>query len=210
MTRLAKKPPTIAITQHRMSRRAPMFLDLSLISSPSAPAPPAGGWLRSEKRRVSQPRRRAFHRRNFEPRRNRSTILDAGWASHGLFVYRLGRPFSGQLMSTRRFACGASQPIRLFQNVGIFRLFSRKKADHHERRAKQQAYQHNFPVGASVCAVKRTRHKSPLTQRGSAAMLAGDHFRTASQRLENGFVRSPPKHHRRRAAQTRPCAGAAR
>ena len=31
-------------------------------------------------------------------------------------------------------------------------------------------------------------------------MLAGDHFRTASQRLENGFVGPPPKHHRRRAA----------
>jgi hypothetical protein len=42
----------------------------------------------------------------------------------------------GQLMSTRRFARGANQPIRLFQNVGIFWLFSRKKADHHERRAK--------------------------------------------------------------------------
>jgi hypothetical protein len=44
--------------------------------------------------------------------------------------------FLGELMSRRRFACGANQPIRLFQNVGIFGLFSRKKADHHERRAK--------------------------------------------------------------------------
>jgi len=42
----------------------------------------------------------------------------------------------GQLMSTRRFARGPNQPIRLFQNVGIFWLFSRKKADHHERCAK--------------------------------------------------------------------------
>jgi hypothetical protein len=42
----------------------------------------------------------------------------------------------GQLMSTRRFARGANQLIRLFQNVGIFWLFSRKKADHHERCAK--------------------------------------------------------------------------
>ena len=42
----------------------------------------------------------------------------------------------GQLVSRRRFACGANQPIRLFQNVGIFWLFSRKKADTHERRAK--------------------------------------------------------------------------
>jgi hypothetical protein len=41
-----------------------------------------------------------------------------------------------QLISRRRRACGANQPIRLFQNVGIFRLFSREKADHHERRAK--------------------------------------------------------------------------
>jgi hypothetical protein len=71
----------------------------------------------------------------------------------------------GQLISRRPRACGANQPIRLFQNVGIFRLFSRKKADHHERRAKQQAYQHDFPIGAPVCTVKRTRHKSPLTQR---------------------------------------------
>ena len=31
-------------------------------------------------------------------------------------------------------------------------------------------------------------------------MLAGDHFRTASRQLENGFVGPPPKHHRRRAA----------
>lgn len=30
-------------------------------------------------------------------------------------------------------------------------------------------------------------------------MLAGDHFRTASQRLENGFVGPPPKHYRRRS-----------
>jgi len=42
----------------------------------------------------------------------------------------------GQLMSTRRFTRDANQPIRLFQNVGIFWLFSRKKTDHHERRAK--------------------------------------------------------------------------
>jgi hypothetical protein len=42
----------------------------------------------------------------------------------------------GQLTSRRRFACGANQPIRLFQNVGIFRLFSGKKTEHHERRAK--------------------------------------------------------------------------
>src|SRR5437879_3422267 len=100
-------------------------------------------------------------------------------------------PGASRLISRRPRACGANQPIRLFQNVGICRLFSRKKADHHERRAKYQAYQHNFPVGASVYIVKRTRHKTPLTQRGSWARLAGDHFRTASQRLENGFVEPP-------------------
>jgi hypothetical protein len=32
------------------------------------------------------------------------------------------------------------------------------------------------------------------------AKLASDHFRTASRRLENGFVGPPPKQHRRRAA----------
>jgi hypothetical protein len=68
----------------------------------------------------------------------------------------------GQLISWHRRACAANQPIRLFQNVGICRLFSRKKADHQERRAKKQAYQHNFPVGASVRVVKRTRHKTSL------------------------------------------------
>jgi hypothetical protein len=70
--------------------------------------------------------------------------------------------FLGQLIGGRRRACGANQPIRLFQNVGICRLFSREKADHHERRAKQQGYQHNLPIGASVCTLKRTRHKTPL------------------------------------------------
>jgi hypothetical protein len=99
----------------------------------------------------------------------------------------------GQLISGRRRASGANQPIRLFQSVGICRLFSGKKADHHERHAKQQAYQHNFPVGASVCTVKRARHKTPLqihTKRANylPQKLAGDHFRTASWRFENGFV----------------------
>jgi len=47
-----------------------------------------------------------------------------------------GGPSLEQLMSLRRFARGANDPICLFQNVGIFRLFSRKKADHHKRRAK--------------------------------------------------------------------------
>ena len=47
-----------------------------------------------------------------------------------------GDPSLGQSMSPRRFACGTNHPIRLFQNVGIFWLFSRKKADHHKRRAK--------------------------------------------------------------------------
>ena len=41
-----------------------------------------------------------------------------------------------QLISRPCRACSANQPIRLFQNVGICRLFSRKKADHHEGRAK--------------------------------------------------------------------------
>jgi hypothetical protein len=39
-------------------------------------------------------------------------------------------------MSGRRFAGGANQPIRLFQNVGIFRLFSRKETEGDESRAK--------------------------------------------------------------------------
>jgi hypothetical protein len=42
----------------------------------------------------------------------------------------------GQLISAGGIACGANQPIRLFQNVGICRLFSRKKAYHHERRTE--------------------------------------------------------------------------
>jgi hypothetical protein len=36
-------------------------------------------------------------------------------------------------------ARGAYQLIRLFKNVGICRLFSCKKAEHHKRRAKYQA-----------------------------------------------------------------------
>jgi hypothetical protein len=40
--------------------------------------------------------------------------------------------------------------------------------------------------------VKRTRHKTPLqftlNAQLSRSNLTGDHFRTASQRLENGFV----------------------
>jgi len=55
----------------------------------------------------------------------------------------LGRPsrfFSlGQLISRHRRACTANQPIRLFQNVGICRLFSSEEADNHEGCAKQQA-----------------------------------------------------------------------
>ena len=43
MTRLAKKPTTIAINQHKISRRAPRLRGLSLISSPSGPALQAGG-----------------------------------------------------------------------------------------------------------------------------------------------------------------------
>ena len=98
----------------------------------------------------------------------------------------------GQLISRNRRACAANQPIRLFQNVGICRLFSRKKADHHERRAKQQAYEHHLPVSASIRTVKRTRHKSPLTQRRPELVIACGHFRTIAQRWENGFVAIPP------------------
>jgi len=41
-------------------------------------------------------------------------------------------------------------------------------------------------------------------------MLADDHFRTASQRLENGFVGPPPKHHLRLAAVSSSAAPGAR
>ena len=47
-----------------------------------------------------------------------------------------GTAFLGQLISRRRRTRGANQPIRLFQNVGICRLFPRKKTYHHERPAK--------------------------------------------------------------------------
>jgi hypothetical protein len=91
-------------------------------------------------------------------------------------------------MSRRRFACGANYPIRLFQNVGVFRLFSRKKTEHHKRRAEKRAYQRNSPIGSSVSTMKRSRHRSTPTQSESAAALEGDGFRTASRRLKNGFV----------------------
>jgi hypothetical protein len=102
-------------------------------------------------------------------------------------------------MSGRRFAGGANQPIRLFQNVGIFRLFSRKEAERDESRAKQHAYQHNPPVGASVSSVKRTRHidiRPTRIQRtvtgcwfpdGFAAM--GKWFRPIAAGLRNGQTR---------------------
>jgi hypothetical protein len=99
-----------------------------------------------------------------------------------------GGPSLGQLMSRRRFACGANHPIRLFQNVGVFRLFSRKKTEHHKRRAEKRAYQRNSPIGSSVSTMKRSRHRSTPTQSESAAALEGDGFRTASRRLKNGFV----------------------
>jgi hypothetical protein len=99
-----------------------------------------------------------------------------------------GDPSLGQSMSRRRFACGANHPIRLFQNVGVFRLFSRKKTEHHKRRAEKRAYQRNSPIGSSVSTMKRSRHRSTPTQSESAAALEGDGFRTASRRLKNGFV----------------------
>ena len=42
----------------------------------------------------------------------------------------------GKLVSRHRRACTANQPIRLFKNVGIFRLFSGEEAEHHEGCAK--------------------------------------------------------------------------
>jgi hypothetical protein len=80
---------------------------------------------------------------------------------------RQPQPSLGKLIGGHCGARGAYQLIRLFQNVGICRLFSRKKAEHHKRRAKYQAYEHNFPIGAFVRTVKRTRHKSPATKRYS-------------------------------------------
>jgi len=86
-----------------------------------------------------------------------------------------------QLMSRCRFACSTNYPIRLFQNVGIFRLLSRRKTEHYECRAKKNAYQHNLPVGASVSTAKRTRHRINIPQRESKAALQRDRFRTASR-----------------------------
>ena len=106
----------------------------------------------------------------------------------------------GQLISRNRRACAANQPIGLFQNVGICRLFSRKKADHHERRAKQQAYEHHLPVSPSIRTVKRTRHKSPLTQRRPELVIAGGHFRTIAQRWNMVSSQSPRRLTHNRAA----------
>jgi hypothetical protein len=93
----------------------------------------------------------------------------------------------GKLIGGHRRACGAYQPVRLFQNVGICRLFSRKKAEHHKRRAKYQAYEHNFPIGAFVRTVKRTRHKSPATKCYSyRAQLPQTYVIVALQRFKLG------------------------
>jgi hypothetical protein len=42
-------------------------------------------------------------------------------------------PDPDALISRHRRACTANPPIRLFQNVGICRLFSSEEAEHHER-----------------------------------------------------------------------------
>ena len=107
--------------------------------------------------------------------------------------------FGRLLMSARALIGGhcrarsANQPISLFQNVGICRLFSGEEAEHHEHGAAYKAYQRNFPIGASVCVVKRIGHKALATQlhtqHGQIRIsLAADYFRMASRRLANGFV----------------------
>jgi hypothetical protein len=50
--------------------------------------------------------------------------------------FHVGRPFSWTIQETAPLRPPCEPTYPLFQNVGIFWLFSPKKADHHERRAK--------------------------------------------------------------------------
>jgi hypothetical protein len=58
------------------------------------------------------------------------------------------------LFGRQRRTCGANQFVRFDENVTIVRLLSCKKADGYKRSAKQQACQHNFPVGAFVSVME--------------------------------------------------------
>ena len=56
---------------------------------------------------------------------------------------------------------------------------------------------HGFAVDEATSSIASIRSLSninhPLMQRGAALLLAEDHFRTASRRLENDFVGTPER-----------------
>jgi hypothetical protein len=59
------------------------------------------------------------------------------------------------LLRSARLAGGANQPISLHQNMNIFRLGAKRKADHDKRRAQHEPDRDYASVGLPVCGVKR-------------------------------------------------------
>jgi hypothetical protein len=76
-----------------------------------------------------------------------NSLLEVGRQLHS-------RPVPKNSFSRQRRARGTNQFVRFDEDVVIVRLLFGKKADGHKRRTKQQAYQHDFSVGALVCVVK--------------------------------------------------------
>ena len=114
-------PSLLSSTRRRRSIKAPGFAPSRLNARPLTL-----GWgdlFRGKLARDRSAPRRRVHR--------------AANSLSGISTGRLRYHSAGSsLISGQRCTCVANQPIRLFQNVGICRLFSRKKAEHHERRAK--------------------------------------------------------------------------
>jgi hypothetical protein len=63
-----------------------------------------------------------------------------------------------------------SQPIRLFQDVGIRGLFPREKADPYEESAERKPHQHDLAVGGPVSVVERRGHPKAIQLQPSIAI----------------------------------------
>jgi hypothetical protein len=58
------------------------------------------------------------------------------------------------LLRSARIARSANQPISLHQNMNIFRLGPKRKADHDKRRAQYEPDRHHASIGLPICSVK--------------------------------------------------------
>jgi hypothetical protein len=125
----------VGLIQQRSARRHRQISGSGIVASIPAAIPVNNGTapprhsmmpeLRSRRARLLADALRGRLRGVARPLNGLGRGLRARWFTFGQLI-----------ISRQRRACAANQPIRLFQNVGICRLFSRKKADHHERRAK--------------------------------------------------------------------------